>query len=88
MPSPIEPLLTPAEVIQILRVPRSTLDRLRRAGHVRAVRIGGGVRYRTAEVERFLAEASSEGVSAGFPASALRAPAAPTSGRPAAYRIA
>lgn len=45
MPTQVEPLLTINEVMTILRVSRSTVDRLRRAGHLEAAKIGGQVRF-------------------------------------------
>ena len=56
-PAKIEPLLTEAEVSDVLKVPSATLANWRSKGHIQGlpfVKVGGGVRYRRADVESFI----------------------------------
>jgi excisionase family DNA binding protein len=49
------PLLNRSEVADQLRVSLKTVDRLRTTGELRSLRIRGGVRFRQADVEAYLA---------------------------------
>jgi predicted DNA-binding transcriptional regulator AlpA len=54
---PYEPLLTIDEVAHWLGKPKNTLYRWRKHGYgPRAIKVGNDLRYRVAEVERFLNE--------------------------------
>lgn len=56
-PKNIEPLLTEAEVSNVLKVPSATLASWRSKGHIQGlpfVKVGGGVRYIRADVESFI----------------------------------
>jgi excisionase family DNA binding protein len=50
----VQPLFTKETACKYLAVSSSTLDRLVRAGEIRALRIGGQVRFRPADIEAFL----------------------------------
>lgn len=53
----LEPLLTDAQVSSVLKVPLPTLAAWRCNGRVKGlpfVKIGGAIRYRRADVERFI----------------------------------
>ncbi|RME59597.1 MAG: DNA-binding protein [Caldilineae bacterium] len=47
-------LLTVREVIDILRIGRTTLHKLRRLGVIEAVQIGRAVRFRASDIERLI----------------------------------
>lgn len=53
-------LLHPDAVAERLQVSRRTLRRLHRAGDLLAIKVGGSVRYREEEIERYLASLSSK----------------------------
>lgn len=50
----IDPLLTRVEVCQILRIKETKLWELTSRGELPPVRIGGHVRYRRQDVERYI----------------------------------
>ena len=61
MPSPNQttelldqPLLYPADVAQLLGIPRSTVYELARAGRIPSVRIGRAVRFLRADLETWI----------------------------------
>lgn len=57
-PRPSEvPLLTTAEVAQLLRVSRTFVYTETREGHLPAIRLGRAVRYRRSDVEHYLQRA-------------------------------
>jgi predicted DNA-binding transcriptional regulator AlpA len=87
MPSPMTPLLTTKDVMETLRISRSTVDRLRRGGHLAWVRVGGGVRYSQGSVECLLRRGASP--SAHDPCQQGQAPSAVTSKPfPSVHRVA
>lgn len=56
-------LLTVRETCEQLRISRTTLYELCRSGQLRSLRIGQrGIRFAKAELERFIAQASSQGI--------------------------
>jgi excisionase family DNA binding protein len=58
----VVPLLTVEELAELLQVPRATVYQWRSTGRgPRGVRVGRHVRYRRAEVERWLAEQEDRG---------------------------
>jgi hypothetical protein len=57
-PRPIRPLLTEPELLRLLPVPRTVLDRLLTEGQLRAVRIGARRYYRPEDIEDFLRSCS------------------------------
>ena len=59
MPSPMKPMLTTKDVMEILRISRSTVHRLRSGGHLHGIRIGGSVRYSHESVEHLLRRGTS-----------------------------
>lgn len=69
MPATLKPMLTTKEVMAILRVSRSTVERLRRSGHLVGVSIGVGVRYPQEAVEDLIRRGTNpsppNGASAG-----------------------
>ena len=51
----LESLMTAADVAEVLAVPSSrTVDRLRKSGELRAVRVGRGYRFDRRDVEAFI----------------------------------
>lgn len=56
------PLLTPAQVAELLQIPEATLAAWRTTGRVKLpfLKLGRAVRYRWADVEQLLHEASSK----------------------------
>jgi excisionase family DNA binding protein len=56
----IQPLFTKETVCEYLAVSPSTLDRLVRAGKIRALRIGGQVRFRPSDIESYLDASATE----------------------------
>ncbi len=56
----IEPLLTQDEVINILKVDSTTLWRWRKRGYLTAIKMGGKIRYREAEIEAFIKREGGE----------------------------
>lgn len=53
----IEKLYTKRCAASILKVSTCTVDRLRKAGELRSLQIGGQVRIKESEIERFIEEA-------------------------------
>lgn len=53
-------LLTEAEAGAVLRVSRQTLYRMRRDGRLSAVKVGGSIRYRKADLLRLLSGDESD----------------------------
>lgn len=49
------PLLTPADVAELLQIPTSTVYELTRQGRLPCVRIGRAIRFTKADLERCLA---------------------------------
>jgi excisionase family DNA binding protein len=56
-----EKLLTEVEVARRLRLSRSTLFTLRRTGKIGYVQVGTSIRYRAADVRRFIEENAHNG---------------------------
>ena len=50
----MDEILTTAETADLLRISRSTLDRLRGRGCIHPTKIGGQVMYRSSEIRRYL----------------------------------
>ena len=57
-----EKLLTEVEVARRLRLSRSTLFTLRRSGKIGYVQVGTSIRYRLADVRRFIEENAHNGI--------------------------
>ncbi|QXD16989.1 helix-turn-helix domain-containing protein [Rhodocaloribacter litoris] len=53
-PNASDRLLTVREVLDILRIGRTTLHQLRRRGVIEAVHIGRAVRFRASDIERLI----------------------------------
>lgn len=51
----MEKLLTKKGAAALLGVSVRTIDRMRAAGQLRCVKVGGGVRFRVADLENFIA---------------------------------
>lgn len=58
MPTNTDPLLTRDEVADLLRVSRRTVERMEDSGQLQAIRIGRQVRYRRADVDALISDAS------------------------------
>ena len=54
-------LFTLGEVAKKLKVSRTTLWRLRSAGYIRSIELGGITRIRQADLDRFISEESKKG---------------------------
>jgi excisionase family DNA binding protein len=52
--APIRPLLTARDVCQLLQKGRTSLYRLLESAEIRAVKIGGSLRFEPAEIEKFI----------------------------------
>ena len=50
----MDKMLTTKEVMDILKVSRTTLYRLVTSGQIRAVKVGGSVRFKESELSRFI----------------------------------
>jgi excisionase family DNA binding protein len=51
-------LVTKKEAAALLRISARTIDRLRAAGQLKAVRVRGAVRFSPAEIDRFITKAT------------------------------
>lgn len=86
MPAPLKPMLTTKEVGALLRVSRSTVERLRRSGHLVGVSIGVGVRYPQEAVEDLIRRGTDPAADDPWPPSAASTGTGPEA-RPSAFRV-